>query len=365
VAAGLAASALTSTPALAKKKRPFVINALGGLGNPNRGEWSEEEIAAHRLDPRPIADARAAGVAATNLTLGYVFGEDDPFVSTIEDIAWWDEAIRFRPDALMKIRDAADISAAHEKGLAGVIYGFQSSDMFAGDPARARIFADLGVRICQLTYNLRSAAGDGALVAENKGLTEFGRALVAALNREKLLVDLSHGGEKTTTDAIAASTAPIAITHAGCASLAPHPRNKTDAEPKALADKGGVMGVYFMPYLSPGRQHMAADILAHIEHAVNVCGEDHVGVGTDGGVTAIDNMPAYLEGHRKDVENRKRLGVGAPNEDPDIILVPPDLMGPTQFEVLASMLAARGHKEARIEKILSGNFLRLFGEVWG
>jgi membrane dipeptidase len=358
--------ALAATPSLAKtKKRRLVINGLGGLGDPNGGEFGEKEIAAHFLFERPIEDARAAGVAATNATLGYVFGDGDPFVATIDDIAWWDEAIRLRPDRLLKIRKAADIRRAHKENLAGVIYGFQSSDMFAGEASRARIFADLGVRVCQLTYNLRCAAGDGALVAENKGLTDFGRDLVAALNQQRLLVDLSHGGEKTTMDAIAASKAPIAITHTGCAALAPHPRNRGDAELRALAGKGGVAGIYFMPYLSPGRQHRAADVVAHIEHAVNVMGEDHVGVGNDGFVTQIDNMPEFLKTHREDVENRKKLGVGAPGESPDIITVPPDLMGPTQFEKLAAMLSARGHKEARIEKILGANFLRLFDEVWG
>ncbi len=359
------AGALGLSPAFAKKqKRRLVINALGSIGNPNGGEFGEKEIASHYLDPRPIGDARAAQLAAINLTLGHVFGEGDPFIDTIDDIAWWNEAIRLRPDALSKVLDANDIRAAHKTGKTGLIFGFQNSEMFGQDASRARLFADLGVRVVQLTYNLKGAAGDGSLVPENSGLTAFGRDLVAALNERRLLVDLSHAGEKTTMDAIAASKAPIAITHTGCAALAPHPRNRGDAELKALADKGGVMGVYFMPYLSPGRQHMAADIVAHLEHAINVCGEDHVGVGTDGGVTAIDNMPAYLEEHRKDVENRKKLGVGAPNEDPGIILIPPDLTGPTQFEKLAGMLSARGHSEARIDKVLGGNFLRLFGEVW-
>ncbi len=365
-AAAIAAGALAATPALAKKqKRRLVINALGGIGNPNSGEYSEQQVAGHYLDPRPIEEARGAGLAAVNLTLGHVFGEGDAFVETIDDIAWWNEAIRLRPDALIKVRAAEEIRAAHKAKKVGLIYGFQNSEMFGGDASRARIFADLGVRVVQLTYNIKNAAGDGSLVPENGGLTKFGHDLVAALNEKRLLVDLSHAGEKTTMDAINASTAPIAITHTGCAALAPHPRNRGDAELRALADKGGVMGVYFMPYLSPGRQHMAADIVAHIEHAMNVCGEDHVGVGTDGGMTAIDDMPHYLEEHRKDVENRKKLGVGAPNEDPDIILIPPDLMGPTQFEKLAGMLSARGHSEARIEKVLGGNFLRLFGEVWG
>lgn len=367
IAGAASLASIVGTPALAKKKkRRLVINALGGLYNPNdNGEHDDADIAAHVLDPRTIADTRAASLAATNATIGHVFGDGDPFANTIDDIAWWQEAIRLRPDALSLIRTAADIRAAHEAGKAGIIFGFQNTEMFSKDASRVRLFSDLGVRIVQLTYNLRTTTGDGALVPENAGLTEFGRELVAALNKQRLLVDLSHGGEKTTTETIAASAAPIAITHTGCAALAPHPRNRGDAELRALADKGGVAGIYFMPFLTPGRQHMAADIVAHIEHAVNAMGEDHVGIGTDGGATAIDDMPAYLEAFRKSNEERRRLGVAAPNEDDNIILTPPDLMGPTQFEKLAGLLSARGHKEARIEKILGGNFLRLFGEVWG
>jgi len=360
----LAATAIT--PALArKKKRPLVINGLGGLYNPNSGPPTEEEIAAHYLEPRAIADARAANIAATNNTVGHVFGEGDPFAITIDEIAWWLEAIRLRPDSLALIRTAADIRAAHEANLAGNILGFQNTEMFGKDASRARLFSDLGVRVVQMTYNLRTTTGDGALAPENGGLTDFGRELLAALNKQRLLVDLAHGGEKTTMEAIAASTAPIAITHTGCAALAPHPRNRGDVELKALADKGGVAGIYFMPYLTPGRQQMAADIVAHIEHAVNVMGEDHVGVGTDGGATAIDDMPAFLELFRKSNEERRKAGIAAPNEDDAIITTPPDLMGPTQFEKLAGMLSARGHSDARIEKILGGNFLRLFEEVWG
>ena len=151
----------------------------------------------------------------------------------------------------------------------------------------------------------------------------------------------------------------------GSRALAPHPRNKTNAELKALADKGGVAGIYFMPYLTPGRQQMAADIVAHIEHAVNVMGEDHVGIGTDGGATAIDDMPAFLDEFRRNNEERRKAGIAAPNEDDNIITTPPDLMGPGQFEKLTTMLHQRGHSEERIEKILGGNFMRLFGEVWG
>ncbi|MCB2114166.1 MAG: membrane dipeptidase [Parvularculaceae bacterium] len=360
------AGAMAASPGFAKaKKRRFVINALGGLYDPLAEKPTDAQIAAHYVDQRSIDDARKAGVAATNLTLGYVFGDGDPFATTVDDVAWWTQAIRLRPDELSLILAASDIRAAQKQGKAGLIFGFQSTEMFEGDAARARLFSDLGVRVVQLTYNLKSAVGDGALVPENGGLTEFGHDLVAALNAQNLLVDLSHGGQRLTLDAIAASAAPPAITHSGCAALAPHPRNKTDEEMRALAERGGVMGVYFIPYLTPGRQHMAADIVLHIEHALNVMGEDHVGIGTDRFMTGVDDMDKLSALRRAEIERRKALGVGAPNEDPDLITVAPDLIGPGQFEKLATMLSARGHSDARIDKILGGNFLRLFEEVWG
>ncbi len=362
---GVGAAAMTAvSPAQAKNKRQFVINALGGLRNPNGGRYTDAMVAAHHLDKRAINEAKDAGLAGVNLTLGHVFGDGDPFYETVDSIAWWREAIRIRPNDLVHVLTAKDLRKAHKSRKVGMIFGFQNSEMFAGDASRVRLFSDLGVRVVQLTYNLQGTAGDGALVPENKGLTDFGRDLVGALNDHNMLVDVSHAGERTTLDAIAISEKPIAITHTGCAALAPHPRNRGDAELRAMADKGGVMGVYFMPYLTPGRQQMAADIVAHIEHAVNVCGEDHVGLGTDGGTTGVDDMPAFLEEHKRDIENRARLGVGAPNEQADIITIPPDLMGPTQFERLSDMLKARGHSSKRIDKILGGNFMRLFDEIW-
>lgn len=342
----------------------IVINGLGGLGNPNVGRPDEAQIAAHYLDPRGIEDARRAGLSATNLTLGHVFGDGEPFEESVADIAWWDAAIRKRPKQLLKVFSADDIRDAKESGRVGVVYGFQNTEMFGADAERVDIFADLGVRVVQLTYNLRNRVGDGALVEENLGLSDFGREVVAKLNERRLLIDLSHSGEKATMDALAASTAPIAITHTGCAALTPHPRNKTDAELRGVAEKGGVVGIYWMPYLTPGRQHLAADIVAHIEHAISVCGEDHVGLGTDGSVTGIDDMDAYKERLRKDIENRREKGVGAPGETADITLAVPDLMGAEQFRKLAALLAARGHGEARIAKILGGNFMRLFEDVW-
>ncbi len=131
-------------------------------------------------------------------------------------------------------------------------------------------------------------------------------------------MDLSHAGQRTIAEGIAASKAPPAITHTGCRALVDHPRNVADAELKALANKGGVAGIYFMPYLRVKGQQMAADVIAHIEHAVQVMGEDHVGLGTDGSISAINLTPDYRKHYAEANAERKKSGIAAPNENDDV-----------------------------------------------
>jgi len=179
-----------------------------------------------------------------------------------------------------------------------------------------------------------------------------------------VLIDLSHSSERTCLDTLDLARKPVAITHTGCRALADHPRNKGDTELRLLARRGGVVGIYFMPYLRLHGQPMAADVLDHIEHAINVCGEDHVGLGTDGGTTRLDDMASYRKHLAAEVAQRKQLGIGAPGETAEVSLFLPDLCGPEQFEHLAVLLEARGHRAGRIEKILGGNFRRLMNETW-
>jgi membrane dipeptidase len=350
----------------------LVINALGVLDNPNLqlqpSAWDRNEMAysstGQNVDARSLADARLAGLTAVNVTLGHVAGSAEPFEATVADIAGWDAFIRARPEALCKVHTAADIDAARAAGRVGVIYGFQNTEMLGGNADRVALFAGLGVRVIQLTYNGRNAVGCGATVPDDSGLTAFGAEVVERLQAEGVLVDLSHSSEKTCLDALRLTHRPLAITHTGCRAVADHPRNKSDAELRLLAERGGVVGLYFMPYLRLAGQPLAADLIAHLEHAVQVCGEDHVGLGTDGGTTAVDDMAAYREMLAAETALRSSMGIGAPGESADISLFLPDLCGPTQFSRLAELLAARGHSSTRIDKILGGNFRRLMGEAW-
>jgi membrane dipeptidase len=203
------------------------------------------------------------------------------------------------------------------------------------------------------------------MAPENRGLTPRGREVVERLNAARVMVDLSHSGDRTCLDAIATSRAPISINHTGCRALCDLPRNKTDAELRGVAERGGFVGIYFMPYLNLSGHAGAQDVVAHIEHAVNICGEDHVGIGTDGPITPIDDLEAYRANLRAEIADRASKGVGATGERADTLPFVVDLTGVEQFRKLERLLRARGHSQTRIEKILGRNFLAYALEVWG
>jgi membrane dipeptidase len=350
------------------------INALGVLDNPNLAGAAAAGCAdfdalghdggTRAIDRRALADARSAGLSAVNITLGHVAGTTDAFCATVRDITGWNAFIADNAGALRRVLTVADIESARAAGQVGVIYGFQNTGMLGRELERVRLFARMGVRVIQLTYNGRNAVGDGALVPDDQGLSRFGAEVLERLQSEGVLVDLSHSSEKTCLDALALAQRPVAITHSACRAVADHPRNKSDAELRLLAERGGVIGLYFMPYLRRAGQPMAADLVAHLEHAISVCGEDHVGLGTDGGTSGHDDMTAYRRQLEDEVALRRMMGIGAPGETAEVCTFLPDLCGPTQFQRLAELLAGRGHGERRIEKILGGNFRRLMSEAW-
>jgi membrane dipeptidase len=109
---------------------------------------------------------------------------------------------------------------------------------------------------------------------------------------------------------------------------------------------------------------MAADVVAHIEHALDVAGEDHVGIGTDGAISAVDLTDDYKKAFADEIAQRQKNGISAPGETTAVYTFVPDLNTPRRFETLATLLAKRGRPERVIDKVLGGNFLRLFNETW-
>jgi len=125
-----------------------------------------------------------------------------------------------------------------------------------------------------------------------------------------------------------------------------------------------VTGIFIMPYLAKGNQPTADDVLRHLDHAINVAGEDHVALGTDGTISPTTLTPQYIENFRKTTRRRAELGIAAPYETETGYLFAGDLNTPERFETLAELLLARGHSESRVEKLLGGNLLRLFSQSW-
>jgi membrane dipeptidase len=364
-----AAANLGRTAHAATSKGPIIVNALGGLLNANLelGQMAEFPPGgeALQIDKRAIAEAHASGVTAINVTLGYVFGNKDPHPLTLETLDQWDKVMAGSPKDLVLIRKAGDIAQAKADGKIGIIYGMQNAIQIGEHLERVDEYAARGVRIIQLTYNPANPLGDGSMAPENRGLTPLGRKVVDRLNAAKLMVDLSHSGEQTCLDAIKASKAPISINHTGCRALTDMPRNKTDAELRGVAEKGGFVGIYFMPFLSPDGHAHASDVVAHIEHALKVCGEDHVGLGTDGAITTVDDLGLYQAALDKEHNERVAAGIAAKGERSDTYPFTVDLRGVDQFRQLQGMLAARGVSARVIDKILGLNFVRYAERVWG
>ena len=340
-------------------REAIVIDGLGGpggLGEDPEGPLTEQEL----------KDTHESGVTCAHITVGAVgtTAPDTAFMQTVRGIAYWEREIDRHPEVLGRVRTAGDIGKAKKARRTGLVYGLQDGVAFETDLARLNDLHSLGLRVVQPTYNRRNLLGDGCLEPANAGLSRTGVTAIERMNELGILVDLSHCGRQTAADAIRVSKKPVAFTHTGCQALADHPRNRTDAELRAVAEKCGVSGIYFMPYLSEGRQPTAADIVRHVEHMVQVAGEDHVSIGTDGNLspTVVDDK--YKASFAKNTRERREAGIAAPWETEEGYLFATELNTPRRLATLAMMLADRRHSAARIEKILGGNLLRVFGDTW-
>lgn len=339
--------------------RAVVVDALA-----SPGPFNVPDRIGRPLTADMVANARASGITAVNVTAsGSGETPGDAYQDTLRHLRYWDTETRAHPGVLRLAASVSDIHDAKDAGQLALVLGFQDTLMLGTDLDRLDEFHQKGVKIIQLTYNLPNLVGEGCLSPSNGGLTDFGKTLVAAMEERGVLVDLSHCGQRTTAETITLADGPVAITHSGCKAVYDHPRSKRDEELRALADKGGVVGIYTMPFLNAEGPPTARDLYLHIEHAVNVCGEDHVGIGSDNSTTPTVADEAYLAGLKEFADERQRLGIGAPREYE--VLFVPDLNDPRRMAMIGEGLLARGHSVARVEKIIGGNWMRLFGEVWG
>jgi membrane dipeptidase len=311
------------------------------------------------IKPEITKQAIESGVTAINWTVSLTEFED-----TVSYIAYVQGLAESDPTHWTIIRRHSDLDHAKREQKIGIMLGFQETTCLGTNLDRVETFRRLGVRIIQLSYNNRGLYGDGCLEPGNAGLSKLGRAAVAKMNELGIAVDLSHCGQRTSAEAIEASTKPVLFTHTGCAAVHPHPRNKEDRELRALADRGGVAGIYFMPYLvaspiSPTREHA----LQHLDHALKVCGADHVGIGSDGILGTFPDTPEQRKAFDEHIASRKKSGIAAPEEDRPPYS--PDLNRTDRLEIIAAGLSKQSYSSDVIEKVLGKNFYRALGEIWG
>ncbi len=313
-----------------------------------------------------------SGVTAGSITLS-----SRDFQTAVRDIALMTQRIDSFRNLLIKAIKAEHIRQAKAEGKHAIILNFQDTLAIGGgididkELDNVDVFYGLGIRIIQLTYNLRNFVGDGCTERYQSGLTYFGIKLVERMNKLGMLIDLSHCGHQTTMDAIEVSKDPAAFTHTCCKSLYDHPRGKTDEEMKALAEKGGVVGIFAVKYFLAEKGTLL-DVLNHIEKAVDLIGVDHVGIGTDHWY--VQNYPErlaevayneFLEGYDK---GRRFWSGFRPEHRNDPRLYPPrepDLLAWVNWPAITVGLLSKGFSQGDVEKIIGGNWLRLLGRVIG
>ncbi len=359
-----AAAAAVARPAFAQGGRGWygraiVIDALGGVRDP----YGPNGVA--RLSDRAWKEMQATGVTMLRDTVFPVGNVADPWGDYQKAIKEKQDELAANTDRLILVRTAADIVRAKREGKFGVLIGTQDTCMVGPVLDRLAQLKKDGVMTVQLTYNNRNLCGDGSLEPANAGLSKLGRATIERIEAEKLLLDLSHGGARTMAEAAAHAKRPLVISHTAARALTDHPRNTADETIKAVAHKGGVIGVYFMPFLTLDSQPKGEDLIRHIEHVAKVAGEDHIGIGTDNGVLARVIDDEARRQNREWHKTRADAGIAAPGEGPDVFPLVADYNSLDRFQRLADALARRGWSTSRLEKLFGGNFLRVYRDAWG
>jgi membrane dipeptidase len=313
--------------------------------------------------PLPVSDldmVRDCGVNIIKLTLG---GINEDLTETVKEIGYVHQMIEIHQEYFLQVRVSADMQRAKHERKLGMILSFESVDMLEGKLDRLEIFRNFGIRGMQLSYNRKSPFGAGVMEPNGGGLTALGKEAVKRMNSLGITIDLSHANSQTTEDVLDASPKPVIMSHAGCAAVHPHPRNKTDEQLRALASHGGVIGIYDLPYLTASpTQPTADDYMRHLEHALKIAGEDHVGIGSDVSIKPFDTSAESIAEFKKIEEERQKAGVAAPEEDRPNYVEGLNVIRRT--EVIGDQLRKRGYSSNVITKVFGANFARVFSESW-
>lgn len=260
-------------------------------------------------------------------------------------------------------RTVQEIFDAKDRHQVAFVMGTESSGAIENELDRIDVLYGLGVRQMGLVYADSNSLGSGQGESRDGGLTNFGRRAVERMNALGVLIDVSHASDQTTLDAIDASAGPIAITHAGARSVWPIPRMKSDEALKALAERGGVLGLEAAPHTTVSyehRTHSIDSVMDHFTHAVDLMGIEHVAFGPD---SLFGDHVGFHHAISSNLGLSSMLDPG--DLEYDRVTHVDGLENPGEnFRNIAGWLVEHGYSDSDIQAVLGGNILRLLGEVW-
>jgi membrane dipeptidase len=315
------------------------------------GELREE------YDAALLGDMLASGMDAITITLCDPKPEGaEALELAVDSLLQHDRYLAKHPEFFVKATSVADVERARRAQKLAVFYLYQNTVQFGKDLDRVDLFHRLGLRSCQLTYNTKNHAGVGCW--EQGGLTTFGRELIARMNARRMLIDLSHANMQTMAETVAASKAPVIVSHTACMAVHANRRNTTDENMKAVANRGGVIGICQMrPFLTTKKSDNLHAYFDHLVHAVRVAGAEHVAIGSDRDHRVITLSPEYLAELKKEE--------GSQVVDSDLPYFINELNGPRRMEVVWDGLVKRGLLSGDVETVMGLNLRRLYREVVG
>ncbi len=299
-------------------------------------DWSL--LARWHRDPAAFTDADFRKLRSSGIDIFHpavAFGGARLYEVTQAWFEKWNRLITRHADYFLRIDAPADLGRARQESKIGIILGMQDANhLRCIDDVDA--FYRMGQRVTQLTYNAENQLGDGCLVSRDRGLSAFGLEVVARMNALGMAIDVSHCGQRTSLDAIAASTKPVLITHSNCRALAPNvPRCKSDEVIRAAARSGGILGITTVRnFVRAAGPSTIEDVLDHFDHAVRLVGVEHVGIGSD---FDLDAHPSYDT---------------------------PGLNHSNRIYELTEGLLRRGYKGEDVSLMLGGNFQRALKSIW-
>jgi len=283
---------------------------------------------------------------------------------TMQRVGVWLEALRKNEDRIIQVTSVEDIYRAKKENKLGIIFHFQGTTPFETDLNNIEIYYRLGVRMVQLTYNVKDFVGDGCAERTNCGLSEFGLRVIAELDRLGIVIDCSHTGYQTTLEAIEASKNPVIISHGNARAVCDNKRNLPDDVIKAVAKNGGVLGLNGYPdFVSKEKPRTLDKLIDHAEYYAKLVGVEHISVGIDyyEGQAGVASDEEAMALYKKFVE----AGVWNPREySPPPFLYPEGIEMPEKLGNLTSGLLRRGFGEEDVKKIIGLNLIRVFKEVW-